>query len=134
MKNRYLILSVLFWVVASVCMAVTLPKSSFTVFSGSEDAELSYVSDRGISFLGTGQTSNYDGPCQNNEWKGDSHGCVKCCEENWTCETADYDCWIQRGLCIDQCGDPLGGLPLGSPLMLLPFIAVYAFIRKRKQA
>ena len=134
MKNRYFILSVLFWAIASVCMAVTLPSSSFTVYSGSEDTELGFVSDRGISFLGTGQTSNYDGPCQYADWKGDSSGCVKCCEESFTCATTDYDCWFQRGLCIDQCGDPLGGLPLGSPLLLLPFALVYAFVRKRKEA
>ena len=131
MKNRYFILSVLFWAIASVCMAVTLPTSSFTVFSGSDDTELSYVSDRGISFLGT--SSTYNGPCTFEEWKGDSSGCVKCCEQSFTCATTDYDCWFQRGLCIDQCGDPLGGLPLGSPLLLLPFIAIYAVIRRNRK-
>ena len=133
MKNRYFILSVLFWAIASVCMAVTLPKSSFTVFSGSEDTELSYVSDRGISFLGASSSTSYNGPCAYEDWKGDSSGCVKCCEGEFTCATTDYDCWYQRGLCIDQCGEPLGGLPLGSSLILLPFIAIYAVIRKRKE-
>ena len=132
MKNRYFILSVLFWAIASVCMAVSLPTSSFTVFSGSEDAELSYVSDRGISFLGASSSTSYNGPCQYEDWKGDSSGCVKCCEQSFTCATTDYDCWFQRGLCIDQCGDPLGGLPLGSPLLLLPFALVYAIVRRKR--
>jgi hypothetical protein len=137
MKNRYFIFSVLFWVVASVCMAVTLPTSSFTAFSGSEDAELSYVSESGISFLGsnlgTSTTSVvYNGTCTYEAWEGDVSGCKDCCEKEFTCGTTDYDCWLLRGACIDQCGEPLGGLPLGTPLLLLPFALAYAVVRRKR--
>ncbi len=135
MKNRYFILSVLFWVIASVCMAVTLPTSSFTVFSGSEDAELTYVSDNGITFLGSSQPARstiYTGTCTYEEWKGDVSGCQGCCDREFTCGATDYECWMLRGACIDQCGEPLGGLPLGSPLLLLPFALVYALIRRKR--
>ena len=134
MKNRYFILSVLFWAVASASMAVVLPTSSFTAFSGSENAELSYVSDRGVSFLGSTvdtRSAVYNGTCTYEAWNGDVSGCKNCCDEEFTCGTTDYDCWLLRGACIDQCGQPLGGLPLGSPLLLLPFALVYAVIRRK---
>ena len=134
MKNRYFILSVLFWAVASASMAVVLPTSSFTAFSGSENAELSYVSDRGVSFLGSTvdtRSAVYNGTCTYEAWNGDVSGCKDCCDKEFTCGTTDYDCWLLRGACIDQCGQPLGGLPLGSPLLLLPFALVYAVIRRK---
>lgn len=134
MKNRYFILSVLFWAIASASMAVVLPTSSFTAFSGSENAELSYVSDRGVSFLGSTvdtRSAVYNGTCTYEAWNGDVSGCKDCCDKEFTCGTTDYDCWLLRGACIDQCGEPLGGLPLGSPLLLLPFALVYAVIRRK---
>ena len=134
MKNRYFILSVLFWAIASASMAVVLPTSSFTAFSGSENAELSYVSDRGVSFLGSTvdtRSAIYNGTCTYEAWNGDVSGCKDCCDKEFTCGTTDYDCWLLRGACIDQCGEPLGGLPLGSPLLLLPFALVYAVIRRK---
>lgn len=134
MKNRYFILSVLFWAIASASMAVVLPTSSFTAFSGSENAELSYVSDRGVSFLGSTvdtRSAVYNGTCTYEAWNGDVSGCKDCCDKEFTCGTTDYDCWLLRGACIDQCGQPLGGLPLGSPLLLLPFALVYAVIRRK---
>lgn len=135
MKNRYFILSVLFWAIASASMAVVLPTSSFTAFSGSENAELSYVSDRGVSFLGSTvdtRSAVYNGTCTYEAWNGDVSGCKDCCDKEFTCGTTDYDCWLLRGACIDQCGEPLGGLPLGSPLLLLPFIGIYAVIRRKR--
>ena len=138
MKNRYFILSVLFWAIASICMAVTLPTSSFTSFSGSEDAELSYVSDRGISYLGstlgTKAAVVYNGTCTYEAWEGDVSGCKDCCDKEFTCGATDYDCWLLRGACIDQCGEPLGGLPLGTPLILLPFALIYAVVRRRNSS
>ncbi len=134
MNMKNIILSVLFWAVASVSMAVVLPSSSFYEYSGDAEMDLSFVSNNGVSFLGqSAVTVRYEGTCTYEAWNGDVSGCQKCCETEFTCGDEDYDCWDLKGACMDQCGDPLGGVPLGSPLLLLPFIAIYAVIRKRKE-
>lgn len=133
MKNRNLILSVLFWAVASVCFAITLPSSSYNAYSAG-DADESFTLGVGSTFNNAYLTaSTYTGSCTYEAFNGDVGGCQNCCEKEFTCGDYDFDCWDLRGLCIDQCGEPLGGLPLGSPLLLLPFIAVYAVVRRNRK-
>ena len=135
MKNRNLILSVLFWLVASVCMAITLPSSSYSsdFIDPTSDNE-SYVSNIGTQIMNHAILSAYNGECDiyregGEAWKGDADECNKCCEINYP-SGVDRE---GRRECMLKCNVPLG-LPLGTPLMLLPFIAVYAFVRRRKQA
>ena len=130
MKNRYFILSVLFWAIASVCMAVTLPSSSYSsnfAFANSDNE--SYVSSIGIQITNHAMLSAYAGECDHLReggyaYQGDVNECFRCCNG-----ISDR---IARADCLNLCETPLG-MPLGSPLLLLPFIAIYAVIRRRKE-
>ena len=145
MKNRYFILSVLFWAVASVSMAITLPSSSY---SGSfvDEANSSVVQlGTGSSFVGT--------PClfSANNIDVDTYACTKegtpqdpstecapccfrdvykpCMEQTGNDVTA---CGALNETCNKSCANG-SSLPLGSPLLLLPFIGIYAVIRRNRK-
>ena len=136
MKNRYFILSVLFWMVASVCMAITLPTTSYqSSYLGAEGAT------EGI-MLGTGTTytqvylsagnSDYADACYS-AYSDDEDSCIDCCKAyEVACPPGDTDCYDKVRICKTTCHEG-PSLPLGSPLMLLPFIAIYAVVRKRKE-
>ena len=142
MKNRNLILSVLFWLVASCALAITLPTSSYTGVASDADFDFGYSSiSVGTSSTITGSylgvSESYDGSCNDNPPVSQAR--TACC----TGKVAEvfgqslYDCAKNNNTdCLEYYTDCLNSasLPLGTPLMLLPFIAVYAFIRKRKQA
>jgi hypothetical protein len=135
MKNRYFILSVLFWAIASVCMAVTLPSSSYSsnfAFANSENE--SYVSSIGIQITNHAMLSAYNAECDEYRkggqlWKGDVNDCTDCCNRNFP-SGVDRE---GRAQCYNMCDTPLG-MPLGSPLLLLPFALVYAVVRRKRMA
>jgi hypothetical protein len=133
MKNRYFILSVLFWAIASVCMAVTLPSSSYSsnfAFANSDNE--SYVSSIGIQITNHAMLSAYNAECDEYReggyaYQGDINQCFICCNG-----ISDR---IARAECLDLCDTPLG-MPLGTTLCLAPFALAYAgfmFYRRRKE-
>jgi hypothetical protein len=135
MKNRYFILSVLFWAIASVCMAVTLPSSSYSsnfAFANSENE--SYVSSIGIQITNHAMLSAYNAECDEYREggqlsKGDVNDCTDCCNPNFP-SGVDRE---GRAQCYNMCDTPLG-MPLGSPLLLIPFALVYAVVRRKRMA
>ena len=131
MKNRNLILSVLLWAVCSTVFAVTLPSSSYNSYSMYDQGNEEYTIGTGTSFINTSILSSYNsGTCQVDKQRPDAIDlCQECCIGAVLSKGGSESDYL---LCINDC---LGAsLPLGTPLMLLPFIAVYAFIRKRKEA
>ena len=140
MNNINLILSVLLWAVCSSVFAVTLPSSSYSAYETTNVSE-SFSLGMGSSFNNTYLTSASDyarGTCTVD--KQDPNAIQLC--EGCCMGTALIPC-LQAGGTEDSCGpaykecinDCMGAsLPLGTPLMLLPFIAVYAVLRRRKQA
>ena len=138
MKNRNLILSVLFWLVATLCMAVRLPNQPFYVSSITTE-EIPTATAFGATFKNYSLLGSYSsGNCTGGPTLGYGH-CNTCCISELCPGMTEEECWAQKpselGECIDYCsGTELGGAPLGSPLLLLPFALAYAFIRKRKQA
>ena len=150
MKNRNLILSVLCWLVASVAMAVSLPTSSYNAFDGSNLGNESYTLGIGVSFRNTAILTSgneistaSDVVCtpDPSTSKDEVYSfCSTCCTNNvfYPClgelgEAGASECEKRNYSCVQSCENS-HSLPLGTPLMLLPFIAVYAVIRKRKQA
>lgn len=142
MKNRYFILSVLFWVIASSALAVTLPSSSYSSMSLDYDGGYSSSMTIGsnVSVIGNYQASAYTGECGsvdpsqlgtccNNEVQNiygmSSEACyIQCKFQGGPCDCLDY---------YDTCMSSQTSLPLGTPLLLLPFALVYALVRKRKE-
>lgn len=135
MKNRNLILSVLLWVISSVCMAVTLPSSSYTGIASSGSDSYETLLGTGVKMRGSIlKASNIDtSVCTTEGVPGDPDACGKCCQNKILFV---YDDEVAYEKCVDSCtqGYSLGESPLGEVLLLLPFALAYAFIRKRKQA
>jgi hypothetical protein len=139
MKYINLILSVLVWMVASVAMAVTLPTSSYvgSSFGGSDSYE---------TLLGTGvkmnvseylqASSNVDvNACTIENVPRDPDVCSTCCGNEIIAKGGTLDEYLT---CHDACSHGAFALneeksPLGEALILLPFVLVYALVRKRKE-
>lgn len=145
MKNRNLILSVLFWLIASSVMAIVLPSSPFTGSSyGSELDGTDFQIATGASYTNVSlrvSDTNEDGiECAQKVAATTSKDCSSCCQA--VMESKYGPMWFmdnepEFGDCLTSCqGWSLGDeeTPLGSPLCLLAFLSVYAFIRKRKEA
>ena len=142
MKHINLILSVLFWAVASVSMAITLPSTSYSssaFFSDLENPDFTITS--GASYTNFSlKVANDDEDGLECARKGED--CVNCCttimESKYGGEWFMSDeAEAKYGDCLTSCeGWSLGDeeTPLGSPLSLLAFLAAYAVLRKRKQA
>ncbi|MBR3871323.1 MAG: hypothetical protein IKJ22_01115 [Paludibacteraceae bacterium] len=126
MKYRNLILSVLFWAIASVSFALTLPSSSYSSFSDLGNEE--YTLDIGTKFFNTALLSTYEpGTCVVD--KQDPKAlqlCQDCCIG---AVLANGGSEQDYGVCMSDCFGY--SLPLGSPLLLLPFALVYAVIRRK---
>ena len=136
MKNRYFILSVLFWAVASVCMAITLPTTSYqSSYLGAEGATEGIMLGTGTKYTQvylTSGTTDYADACYG-RFPDDEDSCIECCEDyEDACPAGDLDCYDKVRICKTTCHEG-PSLPLGSPLMLLPFIAVYAVIRRNRK-
>ena len=132
MKNRNLILSVLLWVISSTMFAVTLPSTSYQSSLIGEDASSeNIVIGSGARYTQVYLTSSADwGNACWEESQGYEKDCLACCKEKlYDCTSGD--CLTLNEACVGVCHNG-PSLPLGSPLLLLPFIAVYAVIRNRK--
>lgn len=140
MKNRNLILSVLFWAIASVSMAVTLPSSSYSVLVADTE-EIPFTSPFGATFKNVSLLGAYtSGKCTGGKDLGYSH-CNTCCLTEICPGMTEEQCWNQKaselGECINYCSETELGAPespLSSPLLLLPFALAYALVRRRRQA
>ena len=146
MKNRYFILSVLFWAVVSAAMAVVLPSSPF-------EGSSFYSEVQGTDFsISTGASyTNFSLRISNTDEDGIECGkkvanggtsCEACCDDVLKSSYGTEDWYLddaaeaKYGDCMATCeGWSLGDeeTPLGTPLCLLPFIAIYAVIRKRNE-
>lgn len=138
MKN--IILSALFWIVATMAMAVSLPSMSYTSeFSYSEE---SFTIGSGTTFGGSMLRNSISDEvglaCGEAVNEGDYYGeCTNCCKEKIPDYNANEEQNKKYGNCMTSCeGWALNeeDTPLGEALILLPFIAIYAVVRKRKQA
>ena len=134
MKHINLILSVLFWAIASVSMAVTLPTSSYSSFVFDDDAT-AYTISTGTTFLNhsLSSSSTQNWGCVKEE--GDEFGtsCWACCTE----KTESTDVYNENNIaCMQQCqGTHLGSLD-ASVAVLLSMVIAYAgfiFYRRRKE-
>ena len=144
MKNRNLILSVLFWLVASCAWAVTLPTSSYIGSTTNVDFYNDYSNNGSItignsrSITGTylSASASYDGTC-------DTHDPVSqertiCCmgqiPEKFSGMTLTDCARSYNTDCLNYYQDCLNStsLPLGTPLLLLPFALVYALVRRKR--
>jgi hypothetical protein len=139
MKYINLILSVLVWMVASVAMAVTLPTSSYvgSSFGGSDSYE---------TLLGTGVRMNVSeflqasssvdvNACTIENVPRDPDICNQCCRDEILAKGGGVDEYLT---CHDACTHGAFALneeksPLGEALVLLPFIAIYAVVRRYRK-
>ena len=139
MKYRNLILSVLFWAVASVSIAVTLPSSSYTgsffVGSDSYEAELgSGVKMIGSTLLSASASGVDFSHCVKEGVPQDVPECESCCGFILPMGPSYGPVYLT---CFNSCqqGKALGETtPTGSVYFLIPFALAYAFIRRRRQA
>ena len=136
MKNRYLIFSVLFWMVASVAMAVTLPSSSYSMYDAASSGNETYSLSIGTTINGTSMlysSQNIDiAVCTIEGTPQDPNVCGECC---FSKVLMIYDDEEAYNLCVNSCsnGVALGESPLGEALLLLPFIAIYAVRRRNRK-
>ena len=139
MKNRYFILSMLFWAIASVCMAISLPSSSYTSqYSYSEETfTISTGATFGGSMLRNSITDEVGLACGESVDEGINSDCAECCQEkvsDWNLSTEGN---MKYGNCMTSCeGWALNeeDTPIGETLILIPFALAYAVIRRRKEA
>lgn len=142
MKHISLFLSVLFWAVASVSMAVTLPSSSYSLSVVQE--EQPFTSPFGTTFRNISLLTTYtSGNCTGGNELGYTH-CNTCCLNEICDGMTEKQCWAEKaaelGECIDYCSETeLGGTdsPLDAPVYVpLAFILAYAgfmYYRRRKE-
>ena len=139
MKNRYFILSMLFWAIASVCMAISLPSSSYTSqYSYSEETfTISTGATFGGSMLRNSISDEVGLACGEAVNKGKYDECTDCCIEQIPDYNANEEQNKKYGNCMTSCeGWALNeeDTPIGETLILIPFALAYAVIRRRKEA
>jgi hypothetical protein len=132
MKHINLILSVLFWAIASVSMAVTLPTSSYSSFVMDDDAT-AYTISTGTTFLNhsLSSSSTTDFGCYKEE--GDEFGttCWDCCTEKTGSTKFDHPDNIA---CMQQCQSThLGSLDANVMVLLSMVIAYSGFMYYRRR-
>ena len=141
MKYRNLILSVLFWAIASMSMAVTLPTSSYSSFVMDDEAS-AYTISTGTTFMNHSLTASgtnaYEQCSQdvNPDYTGNPTKCMDCCAPIVGTRNLNDQNLLS---CLSYCtGLALGGYtPLDTPVyVLLAFALAYAgfmFYRRRKE-
>jgi hypothetical protein len=132
MKHINLILSVLFWAIASVSMAVTLPTSSYSSFVMDEDAT-AYTISTGTTFLNhsLSSSSTKDWECYKEE--GDEFGtwCWDCCTKATGSTKFDHPDNIA---CMQQCQSThLGSLDASVAVLLSMVVAYAGFMYYRRK-
>lgn len=125
--------------ITSAVMAVSLPSSSYTSqYAFSEESfSISTGSTFGGSMLRNSITDEVGLACGELVDEGEYYSCAECCQKNVEGYGTGGDSDKRYGDCMTSCdGWALNeeDTPLGSSLILLPFIAIYAVVRKRKQA
>jgi hypothetical protein len=141
--NLRLYISLLFLSLFSAIFAVTLPSSPFS--SANELYEDCQDNISMLSGVSIGRI-NIQLQTENNPWgqecagRGNSGACEDCCGEQLLENGTSIETLIYHQYCLDSCGgsDNPSLAPLGSTLWLLPFILVYAGIKRisirRKQS
>ena len=125
------ILLIVMTLCAMSAMAVSLPNKSYNSYASRTSNSGAYTLGIGTQFLNQAVVGAYNGECDQyreggNLWTGDVSACENCCLTNYVCGEEDWDCLDARGFCMDNCGEPLGGLPLDAPTaFLLAMIAAY---------
>jgi hypothetical protein len=136
------ILLIVMTLCAMSAMAVSLPNKSYNSYANRTSNSGAYTLGIGTQFLNQAVVGAYNGECDQyreggNLWTGDVSACANCCFTNYVCGEEDWDCLDARGLCMDNCGEPLGGLPLDAPTaFLFAMIAAYgafAVYRRKMQ-
>lgn len=139
MKKQILLVLMMFGSLS--LFAVTLPTSSYTGFAASDSYNESYTLGIGTSFRNTAVLGTYEaGTCTGDNYDKNNlqqyDECNKCCllkiQECARSGRSQSECESENLSCKNDCNGV--SLPLGSSLLLLPFIAIYAVIRKRKEA
>ena len=131
MKHINLKLSVLFWLVASSIMAITLPSSSYEMFPISDDTEQAYslVSGTTIRNHSTLTASN-DYGCRKEEVEEIGTTCSDCCLAAIGCKPGDYACIAANQeayvSCVGACQTPHLGSLDGFTLSFMCIILAYA--------
>jgi hypothetical protein len=133
MKLR-LYISLLFLSLFSAIFAVTLPSSPFS--SANELYEDGQDNISMLSGVSIGRI-NIQLQTENNPWgqecagRGNTGACQDCCGEMLLESGTSIETLIYHQYCFDSCGNDDPSLaPLGSTLWLLPFILVYAGIKR----
>lgn len=135
MKNRNFILSMLFWCIASLAMAIQLPSSSYSIYEGMSGSSETYTLGIGTTISGTPilySSQNIDiAVCTIEGTPQDPDVCGECC---FSKVLMIYDDEEAYNLCVNSCtnGVALGESPLGEALILLPFALVYALVRRKR--
>lgn len=141
--NLRLYISLLFLSLFSAIFAVTLPSSPFS--SANELYEDGKDNISMLSGVSIGRI-NIQLQTENNPWgqecaaRGNSAACQDCCGEMLLEKGTRIETLIYHQYCLESCGgsDNSSLTPLGSTLWLLPFILVYAGIKRisirRKQS
>lgn len=138
MKYRNFILSVLFWAIASICMAVKLPSSSFSgsFFLGAEsyEAELGTGARMVGADMLTASASGVDfSHCVKEGVPQDIPECESCCGFILPMGPSYGPVYLT---CFNSCqqGKALGETtPTGSVYFLIPFALAYALVRRKRQ-
>lgn len=136
MKLR-LYISFLFLCLVSVVFAVTLPSTPFSFANELYDDSHDDISMQ----LGVRITNvNIQLQTNNNPWgpectaKGEQGACQDCCKLQLLNEGVSQDNLIYYKYCMEACGGGESLTPLGSALWLLPFVFVYAGIKRYRKA
>lgn len=128
----------MFWAIASVCMAITLPTSSYSAYETTNVSE-SFTLGIGSSITNTYMASAGDyarGTCTVDKQDPNAiYLCEQCCIGTVLMPCAqqggtEATCGPAYKECINDCMG--ASLPLGSPLLLLPFALVYALVRRKR--
>ena len=126
------------WAIASVCMAITLPSSSYSAYETTNVSE-SFTLGIGSSITNTYMASAGDyarGTCTVDKQDPNAiYLCEQCCIGTVLMPCAqqggtEATCGPAYKECINDCMG--ASLPLGTPLLLLPFALVYALVRRKR--
>lgn len=142
--KRY-ILFALFLVSIVNVLAITLPSTSYSSYDSYNSGNDGFKMSIGVNYVNysTLTASAYSGSCTSDAaWTGDVSDCQRCCSDEFELcmQTSNNDylyCRDLKGLCNAECDNKAlneEDTPLGEVLLLLPFIATYVLIRKRKEA
>lgn len=139
------ILSIVLMLCSVGAMAVSLPSTSYSSYSGSSVGN-AYTIGAGTTFVNQAMVGSYEGSCNPDSWQSDKNSCKTCCEgELDQCAASCagdpacmQDCFKQNAECHANCENPELGQPLDAPVYcLMLMVAAYGTVmvyRRRKLA